>query len=248
MSTSTGYGPRTSRPYFDGNEERYELWEAKFLGYLRLQKLHDTILPVDEGGIATTDLDAGKNAEAFAELALSVDDRTLSLILRDAKNKGREALKILRQHYMSASETRVIGLYTELTSLKKTEVETLTDYLLRAERASALLKNAGEQVSDNLLIAMILKGLPADFKPFVTVTVQRKEPHTIASFKSALRTHEETMQACNDKSSSDNVMYTKSSSGKSNVKCYKCGELGHKQFECKGKKTDRSGNHGNRKR
>jgi len=245
MATSTGYGPRTSRPYFDGNEERYELWEAKFIGYLRLQKLHDTILPEDEGGVARND--DGKNAEAFAELALSVDDRSLSLILRDAKNKGREALKILRQHYMSASETRVIGLYTELTMLKKMDGETLTDYLLRAERAAALLKNAGEQVSDNLLIAMILKGLPTEFKPFVTVTTQRKEPHTIASFKSALRTHEETMRACSEHSDGDNIMYTRNT-GKSNMKCFKCGEFGHKQFECKDKKTDRPGNRGNRKR
>ena len=185
MSTTTGYGPRTSRPFFDGNEERYELWETKFLGHIRLQKLHATILPPDEGGVVDTDLDAGKNAEAFAELTLSLDDRSLSLIIRDAKNNGRKALGILRAHYLSSSETRVIGLYTDLTSLKKADDETLTDYLLRGETAAALLKNAGETVSDSLLIAMILKGLPVGFKSFVTVTTQRKEPHNLVSFKAA---------------------------------------------------------------
>ena len=50
----------------------------------------------------------------------------------------------------------MIGLFTELTTLKKEEAETLTDYVLRGETAAALLKNAGETVSDNLLIAMIL--------------------------------------------------------------------------------------------
>ena len=167
MTTSTGYGPRTSRPFFDGNEERYELWEVKFVGYLWLQKLHDTILQPGEGGLAADKLDAGKNAEAFAELTLSIDDRSLSLVLRDAKDDGRKALKILRTHYLSSSETRVIGLYTELTSLKKAEDESLTDYLLRGETTAALLKNAGETVSNNLLIAMILKGLPAEFKSFL---------------------------------------------------------------------------------
>ena len=96
MTTSTGYGPRTSRPFFYGNEERYELWEVKFVGYLRLQKLHDTILQPGEGGLAADKLDAEKNAEAFAELTLSIDDRSLSLVLRDAKDDGRKALKILR--------------------------------------------------------------------------------------------------------------------------------------------------------
>ena len=121
----------------------------KFLGHLRLAKLHDAILPPAEGGVAQDKLSPEKNAEAFAELCLSLDDRSLSLIIRDAKNDGRKALQILRNHYLSSSETRVIGLYTELTSLRKEDTETLTDYVLRGETAAALLKNAGETVSDN---------------------------------------------------------------------------------------------------
>ena len=34
----TGYGPR-SRLIFDGDERRYESWEAKFYGYLHTLKL-----------------------------------------------------------------------------------------------------------------------------------------------------------------------------------------------------------------
>ncbi len=61
----------------------------------------------------------------------------------------------------------MIGLYTEPTSLKKEDKESLTDYVVRGETAAALLKNAGETVSDNLLIAMILKGLPSEFQPSI---------------------------------------------------------------------------------
>ena len=35
-ATSTGYGPRHSRLIFNGNELKSELWELKFLGYLKL--------------------------------------------------------------------------------------------------------------------------------------------------------------------------------------------------------------------
>ena len=38
----TGYGPRY-RLYFDGDGDKYELWEVKFLGYLRTLKLHDVV-------------------------------------------------------------------------------------------------------------------------------------------------------------------------------------------------------------
>ena len=168
MITSTGYGPRSGRLYFSENEQGYELWETKFLGHMRLQKLHDSILPPAEGELAQDKLSDDKNAEAYAELRLSLDDRSLSLIIRDAKNDGCKALEILRKHYLSSSEMHVIGLFTELTTLKKEEAETLTDNVLRGETAAALLKNAGETVSDNLLIAMILKGLPMEYQPFVT--------------------------------------------------------------------------------
>ena len=246
---ATGYGPRTSRPVFHGNrlwatgygkEDGYELWEIKFLGYMRLQKLVNTILPADSGGVAAENLDAGKNAEAFAELTLCLDDKSLTLIFRDAKDDGRKALSILRGHYLSSSETRVIGLYTELTSLKKEDGEDLTDYMLRAETAAAMLKQAGETVSDNLVVAMILKGLPSEYQPFVTVTAQRREPHTLTSFKQALRTHEETMKVCEKDNNTDNVMFM----GSQKIRCYGCGQLGHKRNECRNAKQSSTSNVG----
>ena len=44
---ATGYGPRY-RLAFDGDESKYELWEVKFLGYMRLQKLYDVIVAPDD--------------------------------------------------------------------------------------------------------------------------------------------------------------------------------------------------------
>ena len=138
----------------------------KFLGYMRLQKLKDVILSEEE------DVDQEKNEEAFAELIQFLDDRSLSLVMRDAVGDGRAALKILREHYAGASTPRIISLYTELTSLVKKNEESVTDYVIRAETAAAALENAGETVSDSLLIAMILKGLPDSFQSFVAVITQ----------------------------------------------------------------------------
>ena len=72
MNNSTGYGP------------------MKFLGYMRLQKLRDTILEADED-----EIDDDKNAEALTELIRFLDDKSLSLVMRDAADDGRQALKIL---------------------------------------------------------------------------------------------------------------------------------------------------------
>ncbi len=178
-SILTGYGPRKGL-VFDGNEDRYELWEVKFLASMRLQKLYDIFIgpSTDEG-----ELDEAKNANAFAELVQCLDDRSLSLIIREAKDDGRKALKVLREHYRGNGKPRVIALYMELTLLRKGENETTTDYIIRAETAATALKTAKEVISDGLLIAMVLiamvlKGLPRSYKTFSTVVIQSEKPRS----------------------------------------------------------------------
>ena len=70
-----------------------------------------------------------------------------------------------------ASQFWIIGLYHALCSLNMNN-ETTTDYILRAEQAAPALKTAGEEVSDALLIAMIIKGLPHTFSTFSALTSQ----------------------------------------------------------------------------
>ena len=227
-SSLTGYGPR-GRLIFDGDERKYELWEVKFLGFMRLQKLNQIIQPADEGGLPAAEVTAAKNAEAFAELVQLLDDRSLSLVLRDAKDKGREALAILREHYLSKGKPRVIALYTELTTLKKAESESVTDYMIRAETAATSLKTAGEVISDSLLIAMILKGLPPTYKPFTTVVTQKDTNQTFSAFKVALRSFEETEKAYCEEETTDNVLsLAKGSRPRKQITCYTCGQVGHK--------------------
>ena len=54
--------------------------------------------------LAADKLTSEKNADAYPELCLSLDDRSLSLIIRDAKNDGCKSLEILCKHYLSSSE------------------------------------------------------------------------------------------------------------------------------------------------
>ena len=139
MSTSTGYGPRT-RLIFNGNERKYELWKAKLLGYLhtlKVKKELDKHKP-----------DAENNTDIYAERIQLLDDRSLALAMRDAKDNGKKALEILRDHYMSQGKPKVIALYTELTTLSKGEEETITDYIICAEAAAAALRSSGEVIND----------------------------------------------------------------------------------------------------
>ena len=244
-AVSTGYGPR-NRLYFDGDDEKYELWEIKFLSYLRLQNLHKALEAPDPNADGDNGEDEDKNKKIFAELVQYLDDKSLSLIIREAKDDGRAAIEILREHYTGKSKPRIIALYTELTTLKKGDDETVTAYLIRAEKSSSSLTNAGESISDSLLVAMALKGLPPSYSAFATVVTQKDTDMKFAEFKTALKSYEETEKFRNEGSSKrDNVMMN--NDGNMNLKCYNCGKTGHKKFQCKAmSKGNAEGNYRNK--
>ena len=110
MATSTGYGPtrrdnrsRWSRLLFNGDETKYEIWETKFLGYLPTLGVKDTILGKNLNEDKT---DTERNEEAYNELIQFLDDKSLSLIMREASDNGREALRILRDHFAGKGKTK----------------------------------------------------------------------------------------------------------------------------------------------
>ena len=116
----------------------------------------------------------------FAELVQCLDNRSLSLVIREANNDGRKALRVLREHYQGKGKPRIIALYTELTSLQMSENETTTDYTIRVETAATSVKAAGEVISDGLLVAMTLKGLPTSYKTFAMIVMQKDTPMTFS--------------------------------------------------------------------
>ena len=100
---STSYGPRF-RLLFDGDETTYETWEVRFLGYLQLNGLKSTILTSASGTP-----DAAKNQKAYLKLVQVLDERSLSLMMRDATDYGATALRILHEHYCGQGKPRILS-------------------------------------------------------------------------------------------------------------------------------------------
>ena len=106
-----------------------------------------------------------RNKDTYAELIQFLNDKSLSLIMREASDNRREALAILRDHSTGKRKPSIISFYTELTSVKREPNESVTDYI-RTEATLTGPRNARESLSDGQIIALVLNELADYFIPF----------------------------------------------------------------------------------
>lgn len=114
-------------------------------------------------------------------------------------------------------------------------------YVIRAETAATALRIAGETVTDSLPIAMVRKGFPEEYKPFVVVVTQSHEEQKFSEFKVGLRSFEDT-ERTSVTTGSHSVMKTEyKKKSQSEIVCYQCGLPGHIARFCKSNNKNRRG-------
>ena len=87
--------------------------------------------------------------------------------------------------------------------------------------------NAGETLSDSLLIAMMLKRLPSEYKSFVTMVISQA-PENLVDFKRPLKINESIMKVY-EQEGTESVMAVERSA---KIKYYGCRQLGHIKRNC----------------
>ena len=123
-----------------------------------------------------------KRYEVWCELVQCPDRKTLSFV-KTVKPNGTQAWKLLQDCFKSREDPRIHQLWNKLTNLRLNSQESMRDYLMRAEKLQLNLTDVGENVSEQMLCSVVLKGLPNSFASFVTVFKFSHVAKTFADLK-----------------------------------------------------------------
>ena len=240
---------------FSGDEGDFPYWSEKFEAFMHTKKLRTKLL-----GTATSTEEEAYNI--WAELVQCLDKRSVMMLKSECKGKGPQAWKVLNAHFSSTETPRLMNLLERFTSLSLKSGEQMVDYLIRAEELSQSIEQAGEKVSESLLISIVLKGLPNSFDYFKTVHDFSTTKASFSDVKKALKNFANSQELKRETSSEGDVQnqaflssfrggYRGGNRGsfsrgrgfsrgcanpqgnKFQGNCHKCKKPGHKAMDCR---------------
>ena len=150
------------------------------------------------------------------------------ILVKTAKPIGTQSWKLLKDCFKSRERPGIHQLLNKLTNLRMNSQESMCDYLIRTEELQPNLSKIGENDSDQMQCSVVLKGLPNSFASFVTVFKFSHEAKTFGDLKRVLLNF--GSDSCRSQTDEG-----KGSHFTKDMKCFKCGKVGHRLGDCRAK-------------
>ena len=157
-----------------------------------------------------------RKEQLWCELIQCLDRKSVMLIKRD-KPDGSAAWNRLQSYFKSTERPRVQRMLNEISNLKLEASESIKDYILRSENLQMNLQEAGEGISEKMMIAMLLKGLPKEFDNFTTVVNFSKDAKSLDEIKRDLSNFAETSKIFLQKNSTNETFFSNATVAESKV-------------------------------
>ena len=182
-----------------------------------------------------------------------LDSTSLMLIRHDCVDNngsgdGRKAWVLLQQRFQSDETVTVASVMQQLARLQLEEDEAIHNYFILAQELSTRLEHVGEHLSEHLLNAVGLNGLPEPYEHFV-VQKSFNPADSFVELRARLMNYEEsrirreyvddvdshvamTSKKAKPKRNSSNKHNAPPKSSSGQLTCYCCGMKNHKKSVC----------------
>jgi len=172
----------------------------------------------------------GKGKKAYGLLVLCLGVEQLRMIQQIAVGDAHGVWCILIDNYERKSMESQVVLYEQLFNLKIKEKEKITVFVARLIEIEIKLKQQyKENISDRMLMFILLRGLPHSFMSLVQL-LKMNDDVTFEQAVEQLR-NEEERQLSHPKIKEIALNYAASNQERT-VKCWTCEKEGHSKFNC----------------
>jgi hypothetical protein len=207
------------------NGTNYLTWKLKTAANLRQLRLWKYVI-VEEDSDEYEDME--KQGEALDIIMLIMEENQL-LHIRWCETAA-EAWKALSRWYEGSSMISKAHLKTKFFAEKPAAKEGIEEFVKRKVEMADMLNSTGESVTEVDIVHSIISKLPEEYATLVTAIEAKDESELTVEFVTEKILHEERKHLA--KKSSKNG-YRASASG---IKCFNCGDIGHKSNSCPKKK------------
>lgn len=145
-------------------------------------------------------------------------------------SSAAEMWRKLHSVYEQKSDTSVHMVQQQFFQLKYSPDTEMSLFISKVQEFQNKLNQLGEGISDKLIITKILMSLPEKYSHFISAWESTSdERQTLNNFTARLLVEEERLKSKTNTAENSVALLAM----KKNIKCYKCGKLGHVKKECK---------------
>lgn len=215
--------------------ENYNTWQFAIKMFLE----HEGLLKCIDG----SEEDPTKLSRAKTSIVLSIDK--VNYVHVQEANTAKEMWDKLKNTFDDSGWTRKVGLLRALINTNLDSCGSMESYVNDIVTTAHKLSSIGFKLSDEFVGAFLLAGLPEEYRPMIMAIESSGMALTGDSIKTKLLQEAKISARGN---SSESAMFHHKFSAKQNtvhkhrnthtnthskhVKCYNCGDYGHKSNEC----------------
>lgn len=227
--------------------KNWSIWKFQTMVMLRGQGWMDVV----EGRCAKPQVAAeipiweAKDAKAQTLLVTRMTEEAMLHII--TCTSSAEMWRKLQCVYEQKTETSIHIIQQRFFQYKYEKGIDMSVFLSKIQQMQNSLKQMGEEVSDKFVITKVLMSLPDEYKHFVSAWESAPDDkQTIDNLVARLLIEEERLKGKSEESqqTSSSAFVVKN---KRQIKCYKCGQVGHYQSECRDTKNSSEENVNNNK-